>query len=266
MNMPVWIISLNPSAPTVTTLSQSLNERGIAHEFIAAVDGRQKRPELLPNEHYNTRKSLLRHKRILTNSELGCYLAHYRAICRAYEAGHPRICILEDDVIPEPGLASVLEALEKTNDNIEMTRLMGLRIRKRKVTGPLTPAGHELVRPERGWCGAQGYVLNRQGMLKIIRHAADIFEPIDKVFDHFWEFDLNVFGVEPHVLYETEHTTSVSKANDPKLTIPLIMRLIAPIQKALFSRSRHTYLSHRAADFYPASMPQQKIGNTGRLR
>ncbi len=266
MTMPCWIISLNPNAERVVTLSQALTTAGISHSFVSAVDGRKSTPPLLEGESLDIRKSLLRHRRLLSNSELGCYLSHYRAIKTAYAQGHERVCILEDDVVLEPGFAQVLQALETQPEEQEMVRLMGLRIRKRKVIGPLTADGHQLVRPERGWCGTQGYVVNRRGMQKIIQHAGNIFEPIDKLYDHFWEYELKVYGVEPHVLYELDHPTSVAKAAERPTKIPLLLRVLAPLQKALFSRSRHAYLKQYANEFYPAIRPQGRIGNTARLR
>lgn len=264
--IPCWIITLDPQASGPRALQEALMAQGISAEFIAGVDGRLGQPVLRGKEHIDVRKSLLRHQRPRSNSEIGCYLAHYRAVEKAYSSGLKQVCILEDDVMPESAFAEVLSALEAQPESVEMVRLMALRIRKRKVLGPLPETNHTLVRPERGWCGTQGYVLSRSGMEKIIASGAAIYEPIDKFYDHFWEYGLRVFGVEPHVIYELAHPSGVKKQADTAFRVPLLLRLLAPIHKALFSRSRHRYLKAHADEFYPASWPAQRMGRTARMK
>lgn len=266
MTIPCWIISLNPAAPTASALSQALTTQGVAHNFLPAVDGRKSTPALIDNEQLDTRNALTRHRKLLTNSELGCYLSHYRAVKAAFTQGLERICILEDDVALEPDFANILHTLESQPEAVEMIRLMALRIRKRKIVATLPDGKHQLVRPERGWCGAQGYVLTRSGMKKIIDHGWRIFEPIDKLYDHFWEFDLKLYGVEPHLIYETEHVTSIQKAPETPTKIPLHYSIAAPILKGLFSLSRSRYLTAHQDEFYPAEAPKTSVGKTRRLR
>lgn len=263
---PCWIISLNPESASATILSQALSAQGVAHEFFPAVDGRKGTPPLQGREHLDVRQSLLRHRRLLNGAEIGCYLAHYRAVGKAWAAGLERICIIEDDVVPEHAFAATLTALEHLPADVEMVRLMALRIRRRKQLSPLPGLdSHHLVRPERGWCGTQGYVLNRRGMEKILERGWNIFEPIDKFYDHFWEYDLRQFGVEPHLLYEIEHPSSIRKTPAP-VHIPLLLRLLAPFHKAAFSRSRHRYLKSHADEFYPAEWPAERMGRTKRMK
>lgn len=263
---PCWIISLNPDADGPRALSQALTAQNVTHDFVSAVDGRKGTPPLQGREYIDARKSLLRHQRLLSGSEIGCYLAHYRAIQRAYDSGLERICILEDDVMPEPAFASVVAALTKQPLEIEMVRLMALRIRKRKVLGMLADTSHHLVRPERGWCGAQGYMMNRSGMKKVLDSGWAIYEPIDKFFDHFWEYDLRLYGVEPHIIYELPTPSSVKKQSDTVMRTPLLLKLLAPLHKLAFSSSRHRYLKRHANEFYPTEWPEKRMGRTERMK
>lgn len=264
-HIPCWIISLNPASDMATTLSTALTAQGVAHEFFPAVDGRQGMPALQGREHLDLPRTLRRHKRNLTSSEVGCYLAHYRAINKAFEQGLEHICILEDDVALEPDFARVLAELPGLPEDCEMVRLMGLRIRQRKLVSAIAGGTHNLVRPRRGWLGTQGYVLNRRGMQKFLDHAANIFEPIDKVLDHFWEFDLRIYGIEPHLIYELEHPSSIKKKPNMKGLVPLHVRLLSPILKLFFSIHRHTYLWRNRTAFHPAPMPERAMGRTKRI-
>lgn len=266
MSIPCRIISLDPAGPLAVALVAELNAQGIQPEFVPAVDGRRGLPSLLGREMFDDRKALIRHGRLLRPAEVGCYLSHYRALQQAWDEGLERICLLEDDVGLEPDFARVLAAIKALPDDVEFVRLMALRIRKRKVLSPLPNCGsHRLVRPERGWCGTQGYVMNRAGMRKVLDAAWRIYEPIDKFYDHFWEYGMRHYGVEPHVIYEHEHPSSIQKQAEAKATIPLLYRLLAPLEKWSFSRSRHRYLKENHAGIYPAEKPAVPMGRTRRI-
>lgn len=265
--IPCWIISLNPEAPLAAALAQALGAQGLPHEFIPAVDGRQGMPALHGKERLDERKALLRHQRVLTPRQVGCYLAHYRAVQRAWDAGLERVCILEDDVALEDGFAEALHGIAQLPDEVEMVRLMALRVRRRKVLSALPGSdSQKLVRPERGWCGCQAYVINRAGMRKLLDHACALFEPIDKLIDHFWEFDLQLYGVEPHVCYEMPHVSSTRTPGLAPPRPPLLLRLLAPFHKAAFSHARHRYLKRHASEFYPAEWPEERMGRTQRMK
>lgn len=266
MSIPCWIISLDPSGSMPVALADELKAQGVDFRFIPAVDGRQGVPPLLGAERLDIRKALIRHGRVLRNAELGCYLSHYRALQKAWDEGLERICLMEDDVGLEADFARVLASIEHLPEEVEMVRLMGLRIRPRKILMPLPEAGsHQLTRPERGLCGTQGYVVNRAGMRKILDAACNIYEPIDKFYDHFWEYGLRQYGVEPHVIYEHEHPSSIQQKKAPRPAVPVLLRLLAPLHKLAFSRSRHSYLKAHANEFYPAEWPSQRMGRTKRM-
>lgn len=265
--IPCWILSLNPEAPLAAALHDSLTAQGVPHQFVPAVDGRQGTPALQGRERLDIRMALLRHQKPLTNTQIGCYLAHYRAVQKAWDEGLERVCIMEDDVGVEDDFGRVLACLAQLPEEVEMIRLMALRIRRRKVLGPIPGCdSHNLVRPERGWCGAQAYVLNRAGMKKLLDHACVIFEPIDKLMDHFWEFDLRLYGVEPHTCFENPHASSIQKKPVKRPPVPPLLRLLAPFHKLMFSRSRHRYLKAHADEFYPAEWPTGRLGRTARMK
>jgi len=250
----------------VRGLLGSLKFQRLRTSLVSGVDGRAGTPRPEADEIICNATTRWRHLCELKNSEIGCYLAHLRAIRHAYLAGLNRVCILEDDVQLEPDFGAVLAELERLPDEMEMIRLMGLKVRKRKVIKPLNDGIHKLVRPERGWCGAQGYLINRQGMEKVLGYANRIFEPIDKVFDHFWQFDLKLYGVEPHLLWETEHTSSIIKSNAGRTSVARWLYWLHPFGKLWRSAGRHIYLQRHRRAFYPAQKPKDKPGRTARMK
>lgn len=260
------VISLHPQAYHTQVVLESLRAQGVDAEIFAAVDGRKAMPALLRGECFNNNLAMIRHGKLLTSSELGCYLSHLRVVCEAYERGCEHLCVFEDDVVLEEGFGEVLRASLQL-EGVEMLRYMELRLRPRKVLAELASSGYVLTRPVRGAVGAQAYLLNRVGMKKFITHAQTIYEPVDKVFDHFWLFDLALYGVEPHTVYELEHETSIAKEATAGVAGPtLLQRLCYHPVKLWFSLRRHYYwLSHRS-DFSPAKIANERPGRTKRMR
>jgi len=258
-----WVISLNPRSENAQKLIADLTAQGLDADFFPAVDGRAGMPALEGDEQFLDNLAMVRHGKRLTASELGCYLSHLRAAKKAYAEGYQHVCLIEEDVVIEPLFGEVYQSV--LDKGLDMVRLMSLRLRERTVVGPLV-GEHHLVRPVRGGLGAQAYVLNRVGMKKFVDYGQKIYEPIDKIMDHFFLFDLNVFAVEPHVAYELVHETSVRKSPDTADDKPLLWHRIAfhPV-KLWFSLRRHFYRLRHWGDFSGAAMPTLKVGKTERV-
>lgn len=256
------VISLNSAAENTQKLLRDLANQDISADIFDAVDGRHGEPLLEDGEYFRDTLAMTRHGKRLTNSELGCYLSHFRAVKQAYNEGYEYVCLFEDDVVIEPMFGDVFNVL--LEKDLDMVRLMSLKLRKRKVLEPLFDK-HCLVRQERGGLGAQAYLLNRTGMKKFLDYGCGIYEPVDKVFDHFFLFDLNVFAVEPHVAFELLHETSVAKRPPLHSGSPnLWHRLMFHPVKLWFSLCRHVYLLRHRQAFLGAEMPDRSISKTMR--
>lgn len=258
-----WVISLNPESDNAQKLIADLTAQGIDAEIFPAVDGRAGMPTLEGDEQFLDNLAMVRHGKRLTASELGCYLSHLRAAKRAYDEGYQHVCLMEEDVVIESLFGDVYRSV--LDKGLDMVRLMSLRIRKRVELDSLV-GEHRLVRPVRGGLGAQAYVLNRVGMKKFFTYGEKIYEPIDKVMDHFFLFDLKVFAVEPHVAHELVHETSVRKSPDSNDEKPLLWHRLAfhPV-KLWFSLRRHFYRLRHRGEFSGATLPTQKVGRTERV-
>lgn len=263
---PCWIITLNPDSESTKALLATLAQQGIEAQVFEGVDGRKGFPTLQPDENLDRAKTRRRHLCEMTPPEVGCYLSHLRAIKKAYALGIERLCLLEDDVQIEPSFAACVAELCNMPERVELVRLMALKVRKRKVVLTLSDEVHQLTRPERGMLGTQGYLINRAGMAKVIAYGSNIFEPIDKLYDHYWEFDLNQYGVEPHLLWEQEHPSSILKSNIARARVNFWHYWLKPLRKGVLSVRRHRYLARHREDFYPAQKPEIKPGRTKRMK
>lgn len=260
----VRVITLDNQIPTVINLLESLKAQGVNATFFAAVDGRHGSPELHDGEFLDQQKSIDTRMVALTGGEIGCYLSHLRAIQQAWNEGLTHLCLLEDDTEIEPDFADVLEKLFALPDDYEFVRLMGLKLHKRKVVMDLNR--HRLVRPIKGLCGTQGYVVNRRGMEKIIRQGSHIYKPIDKFYDHFWEIDLKAFCVEPHLIWERPSTSNIKKESRRVAASTVGKKWLSQILKLKRSFKRRVYITTRFFGFFPNSKPPREIGKTARIR
>ena len=241
----------------------SLSDQGISSVLVQAVDGRHAMPALNPGESLHPERTLRYRRAPLTSSEVGCYLSHLRLIRKAFEQNAQNLFILEDDVRPEPGLAELVDQLEHLPPHMHLVRLMGLKLRKRRVLQSLTK-DFDLVRPTRGALGTQGYVLNRQGMQKVLQAGGDIIYPIDKLYDSFFLYGLNCYSVEPHALEETAGASSVQKHYNEQLPLRTHIGFHAnKLHRSL--RRRVNYLANYR-EFAQASKPLASIGKSARLR
>lgn len=266
MKVAYWLITLNPRSANARSIIDDLAKGGVRAEVFDAVDGRAGEPPLEDGESINTRRAYLFRKKLLTPTQVGCYLSHLRAVKKAYSDGYDRLCIMEDDIAIDDGFFDVLPEILSLDESYELVRLMGLRIRKRKILSGLVGGRFDLVRPVRGVAGTQGYVINRSGMEKLMNTAPNMYEPIDIVYDHSFIHKIRVFGVEPHVIHEIESDSSISRTDKAAPVTPLLYRLLYPFSKLYLSCSRTYYKLKNYKDFMPASYPASSIGRTKRMR
>jgi len=259
-----WIITLNPRSDSVTRLSADLSSQGFKVQCYDAVDGRQQTPVFKDGEKISYWRALVNRKARLTNSEVGCYLSHYRLIKQAYSKGLSHVVIFEDDIGIEEGLYDVVQKIVRLGPQFHLVRLMALKIRKRTILKSLSD-DYDLVRATRGTLGTQGYVLNRQGMRKIIRFGATMRMPIDKLYDSFFLYGLNCYNVEPHIIYEQAHPSSVVKTADG-LSDSFVVNLAWRINKLYRSIMRRVNYLININDYKGATKPDYELGKSVRLR
>ena len=266
MRTTIKIITLNPNSAEVLELSNLLDSQGLAHDVVPGVDGRKEFPLLEKGESIDQLGSLRTQQIKLTKSEVGCYLSHFRIIKKAYNSGLERVCILEDDVLIEPDFGEVLLSLETLSDEFEHIRLMGLKRHKRKNIRQVSKH-HQLTRPVKGLCGAQGYIINRCGMEKVLQHGHVIAEPIDKFYDHFWSINLKSYCIEPHIIWERPITkSSIIKISRDAATKPIGKRLRKHIVKLQRGFKRRMYIMKNWNEFLPAEKSAHVMGKTSRIR
>ena len=117
--LPIYVINLPASADRRVSMERQAAALGLRFRFFEAVNGRQPHPLF---GHVAEKKRLLRKGRPFRPGEMGCWASHYLLWQHCVEGGVP-IIVLEDDIVLDPRLPEVLQALPALPEDVGYFRL-----------------------------------------------------------------------------------------------------------------------------------------------
>lgn len=150
----------------------------------------------------------------LVAGEKGCYASHHKAWARMVEGGSPAMVVLEDDVRLTPELSKVIAAVESLEIPWDMIKLIGRDREKIRARRPLVE-GVDLIDYKRVPSLTAGYIISREGALKLMSKRKPFGRPIDVDLRFWWECDLRIMGVSPAclILDDTSFTSTIGQKN-----------------------------------------------------
>lgn len=177
--------------------------------------------------HYDETANIERFKRPLSASEIGCYLSHLKLWDQIAQAQTGAAVILEDDAQIDAGLKTFLEQIKNYDLDDVYLKLDGVSetldledISTTKMTLGLRKVIHAPQIAPR----TTGYIIGARAAEKMIACRRTFFRPVDIDIKHYWEHNVPVWAVMPHLVCETrskgdESTIEASrqklKANNP---------------------------------------------------
>ena len=178
-SIPIYWINMDKSVDRRVRMHQHL--QGHEHVRIRAVDAYEAREKVSTSQishigvtFYTMTNETITYKKRLAHSysykELACTLSHVKAIQQAYDDGHEMAIILEDDVVFLPRFWPLIKYLiDSAPADWEILQLYTTHFRA------MVHACH-LKDPWVHWksyfWGAQGYVIRRSGMRKILSQTS----------------------------------------------------------------------------------------------
>jgi len=130
-----------------------------------------------------------RREHFYSYKELACTLSHIKAIQKAYNAGHNMVIVTEDDVVFLPRFWSIIGIfIETAPANWDILQLYTTHLRALKHVCNLNDPW--IIWKPYLW-GAQGYIINRKGMQKILSHLT--FDNKVVVADEFIYHGVNTY-------------------------------------------------------------------------
>jgi glycosyl transferase family 25 len=203
---PVFVINLERSTERREKISLQLNEIGLDFELVTATDGaalsRSDRAA------YNEAHVISNISRPMSAAEVGCYISHAKLWQRVVAEDIPWAVILEDDILIQADLKTILSAVDRLTFKWDVIRLAGL------IDTPSQPlfelsGNRTLSVPLQGASGGQAYCLSRAGARKLLAYSTTIRGTVDDhVIDNCWKTGLEILAVQPYPIVEDKRHTS----------------------------------------------------------
>ncbi|WP_281544095.1 glycosyltransferase family 25 protein [Grimontia sp. SpTr1] len=203
----IYTINMDKHTERKSRIESYSREIDAIFTFVPAVDG-----AILDDDYVNSLKeeSLRAHGRALSPGEVGCYLSHISALKLFYETGKNFAIISEDDIVFNTNFESVINKILGNYSNEFDLLLLGYRNGYGSFWGKRLISDIEIFRfPDCGY-GAHGYLISREGALKILSNASTPIWPFDYVTGGFYIKKLRVYGLSEKIIELDEVTSNNS--------------------------------------------------------
>jgi len=188
----ILVISLQRSLDRRKQVEREMQKISLPWTFLDAVDGSTL---AVPPIEYKPNKVKRLQGYELTSSEIGCFLSHKESWRRCLEKGLPTL-ILEDDFILSSHFEESLITLIKAIPQWNFVRLNGLYEVPFKVI--FEKSGVKLVKNLGDAVGTAAYILKPEIAEQLIKHSADIYEPVDHFLEHQQKHGLDFLAIRPY--------------------------------------------------------------------
>ncbi|MDZ5696396.1 glycosyltransferase family 25 protein [Chelativorans sp. M5D2P16] len=223
MTIPVLAINLDRSKDRWEELVKRAALVNVAPERIPAVDGNAIDPAEW--HEFDARGFRLRHGRHPLAAEYGCYLSHIRALDWVIEAGASHAVIVEDDADFKTDFLPRLEALTRLSPAPDVIKLYNHRL-SGFLPKATSAAGDVVGRCIHGPLGsAMGYLVTRQGAVKLRRALLPISLPYDIALERGWSHGASIVTTRKPLLKRVKSASTISPAGYKPTKFPFYMRI-----------------------------------------
>lgn len=200
MAPPVFVINLPASTARRARITRALDQAGIAHAVVSAIDGR----DWSGAESALAQQPLPHLGRPLSRGEIGCLLSHLSVLERIVRDGLPIACVLEDDAAIADDLRQVLDTIESVGGDWDVLLLGHHSARHAPAHGAETcfvrrrlTTRRTIARVAEFAMGAYGYVVTQRGAERLLAFARPFRMPMDWVTGHAPAAGIRLSAVTP---------------------------------------------------------------------
>lgn len=201
MDIPVYVISLRSSAGRKKDITDSLNNSGILHTVVEAVNG----SELSDKEVMSISSGIFKqgfYSRNLLKGEIGCVLSHFSLYRKMIDEDIEIACILEDDAVIAGNFRDFLDS-ENVNMNGWDILYLGHHslfskeetssINKQRLKIPAYTIGEPVEIP----VGSYGYMIRRNAAALILERGYPVRKPLDFYIGNASALEIKVKIISP---------------------------------------------------------------------
>ena len=207
-NVKILVISLKRSLDRRKQVEKEMQKISLPWSFLDAVDGSALAET--PVE-YKPRKVELLQGYALTPNEIGCYLSHKEAWKYCVRENIPTL-ILEDDFVLSPNFEEVLKTILESDRDWNFLRLQGLY--EVPFETLFEKSGVSFVRNKGDAVGATAYLLKPNIARQLIKHSADIYEPVDHFLEHHQKHGLEFLAIRPYPIDITRAKSTIADRSE----------------------------------------------------
>ena len=179
---------------------------GLGYEIWPAVDA-----EVLTEEQRAFADQERRHRAGLhpiSAGSLANTLTHYAVMEDLVNNGPEVMAVFEDDARFDSALPRVLVALKLKQGSFDIVKLQRRNLRRPFVPTFRLDQEHRIGRVRFSDYGSEGFVITREAARHLLERSPRMFRDFDHALSYFWENGLNVFYVDPPVVWEDEAVDS----------------------------------------------------------
>lgn len=201
MKTLTYLINLDGSDKRLEGSTQQLNHIDWPFERVSAYDGRGK--ALSEFKNYDDKQTRRNLGRSLLNSEIGCYLSHYRCAQKFLETDADMLVVLEDDMKMTDSFKPIInQTLAYLHAHPDLDwYLINIAAKKKKLAKDITAFDthtlwHAYYFPIRGL----GLIWSRKGAEEFIKYGKTINMPVDIFFQRWLSQNGKGLGLWPSVI------------------------------------------------------------------
>jgi glycosyl transferase family 25 len=228
--MDIFVINLASSKDRLESITAQLTAAHLDFTRISAIDGSSLSPAEL-NAHYQPDLNKRIYRRPLSLGEIGCYLSHRNCWQQIIDNKLAMALILEDDAALSDQLSDVLSNIEQLSIKWDIIKLCDPPKRKKQASTVDLNKKTRLCQYKKIPSRATGYVVSQNGALKLLQARSVFGRPVDDDMQYYWEFNGEVFGIEPCPISNSPLATDSDIDSDRprQSTKTILSRVKAPL-------------------------------------
>ena len=230
--MKIILVTLDRATERRQQMAVEFNRAGLHYDVLPAVDARTLTHRQRTFADQERRRRVGLHP--ISDGSLANTLSHRAAIEGFLESGPDVMAVFEDDARFDAALPGVLAALAATPSAFDIVKLQRRNFRRPFIPSIGLSTGHWLGRVRFADYGSEGFVITREAAKRLLERTPRMFRDFDHALSYFWENGLNVFYVDPPVVWEDQ--TSSSLIDETRSKERLAHRRVRRRQPAVLAR------------------------------
>ena len=212
--MKIIVINLARAVDRRQAMTEMLLSLGMEFEILEATDWKELTEQDCSLVDTATRER--QGQKPLSKSMIATVISHRRALVQLLESEDEMVVILEDDVTILPEFKDVLATVERSEIDFDVIFLH--RGRSRNTFVPLKGIGrYRLGIVKFSDWGNQGYIITRKAAQHYFEHYPKVVYRSDHSLHAYWENGLEIFSLDPPVVYHENQAGPYSFINEAKI-------------------------------------------------